>query len=330
MAHLGEAQAVIENFELKRVTPQYFEGDKLACLITGEGPFEAATQTAAILGQKKFHQVINLGIAGAINPDLKIGSIYEIRSLYLVIEGRPQFKSFSCSKTGVDCLTSFERILSAEKAAPLIGVGEIVDREAWGVAMAAKGQGVEFVCYKLISDVAGTLGACELVREEAQIFSQKLAQFLTQKLEIKNSEQPAVEIDGLYFTFTMRHQFEGMLSKLALREDISKEDVLKTLPISNLQEEKLLPKERAQKLIQFMEERLDPLKKALQSGLEKWKRPYTSHGIQITTDPTWEDPQVKITLQVSTQNELEDKLKQLSELKLAPFINLRNGDVHVE
>ena len=79
-----------------------------------------------------------------------------------------------------------------------------------------------------------------------------------------------------------------------------------------------------------MEERLDPLKKALQSGLEKWKRPYTSKGIQIVTDPTWEDPKVKITLQVSTQDELEEKLKRLAELKLAPFISLRNGDVHVE
>ncbi len=330
MAHLGEAQAVIENFELKRVTPQYFEGDQMACLITGEGPFEAATQTAAILGQKKFHQVINLGIAGALNTDLKVGTVYEIRSLYLVIEGKPQFKSFISSSTGVDCLTSFERILSPEKAAPLLGVGEIVDREAWGVAMAAKGQGVEFTSYKLISDVAGTLGACELVREEAQVYAQKLAQFLTHKLEIKTSENPELEIEGFYFTFTMRHQFEGMLSKLALREDMPKEDILKSLPLTSIQELKLLPKERAQKLIKIMEERLDPLKKELEQGLEKWKKPFSSKGIQITTDPTWEDPKIKINLQVSTQNELEEKLKALSELKLAPFFSLRNGEIHVE
>ena len=330
MAHLGEAQAIIESFQLKRLTPHYYEGDSMGCLITGEGPFEAATHTAAILGQKKFTKVINLGIAGTLNTTHEVGAICEIRSIYLIIEGKPQYKSFSPSSAGVDCLTSFERILSHEKAKILQGVGDLVDREAWGVAMAAKTQGVDFQCFKLISDQAGTLGACEVVRDMAQEWSLKLAQFLSQKLDSPQQVSQNLDFEGFYFTFTMRHQFESMVTKLSLREQVSKEDILNSLPIRQLQKQKQLPKERAQKLIQILEERLDPLKKELSIGLERWKKPFETKGIHLATDPIWEDPKVKITLQVATQDELEEKINTLSLLKLAPYINLRHGKLDVE
>jgi hypothetical protein len=330
MAHLGEAQAIIELFQLKRLTPHYYEGDLIGCLITGEGPFEAVTQTAAILGQKKFTKVINFGIAGTLNSNHEVGSICEIRSIYLIIEGKPQFKSFSPSSTGVDCITSFERILSHEKAKILQGVGDIVDREAWGVAMAAKTLGVEFECYKLISDQAGTLGACEVVRDMAQEWSLKLAQFLAYKLKNTQIVGAVLDLEGFYFTFTMRHQFESMVTKLSLREEVSKEEILNSLPMNDLREQKQLPKERAQKLIQILEERLDPLKKELSIGLERWKKPFESKGIHLATDPIWEDPKVKITLQAANQDELEEKINTLSLLKLAPFINLRHGKLDVE
>ena len=171
MAHLGEAQGVIDLFNLKRVTPQVFEGELLVCLITGEGPFEAATLTASQLGQKKFTSVINLGIAGSMSEDLSIGSIHPVRSVYLVIDGKPQFKSFKSFESGLDCVTSFERILNKDKALPLTGLGSLVDREAWGVATAAKSAGIPFQSYKLISDMAGTLGACEVAREKSDEWS---------------------------------------------------------------------------------------------------------------------------------------------------------------
>jgi hypothetical protein len=128
----------------------------------------------------------------------------------------------------------------------------------------------------------------------------------------------------------MRHQFESMVIKISLREQVSKEDILNSLPIRQLQEQKQLPKERAQKLIQILEERLDPLKKELSINLEQWKKPFETKGILLGTDPSWEDPKVKITLQVANQDELEEKINTLSMLKLAPYINLRHGKLDVE
>ena len=184
MAHLGEAQALIEEFELKKISPHHFENGQLILLITGEGPFEAASLTSYFLGKRDVKQIINLGIAGSLNDKMSIGEIYSIRSLYLAIDGKPQFKSFKLAEEGVDAITSFERILRPEKARPLSAIAQIVDREAWGVALSAKNFSIPFECAKLISDRAGEIGACELIREEAYSFSQKLSAYLKNKIEI--------------------------------------------------------------------------------------------------------------------------------------------------
>jgi hypothetical protein len=330
MAHLGEAQGVIELFNLKRVSSQVFEGDNLVCLITGEGPFEAATATASILGQKKYTSVINLGIAGSLSSDQSVGSIYPVRSVYLVIDGKPQFKSFKSLETGLDCVTSFERILTPAKALPLTGIANLVDREAWGVAMAAKSLGVPFQSYKLVSDQAGSLGACEVVREKAEEWSQQLALHLRTILVEVKKEKPIYKLEGFHFTFTTRHQFEQLLKKISLRDDLGVDEVFNSLPIETIKNEVVLPKERARALLDFMDGKLDPLKNKLLAGLASWKAVSEKNGISLQTDQTWESPEVKISFNVSNNEELKHKLKSLNELNLKPFIDLRNGNLHVE
>ncbi len=330
MAHLGEAQGVINLFDLKRVTPNLFENDTLSCLITGEGPFEAATAVASQLARKSYRRVLNLGIAGALDPNLKLGEIYPVRSVYLVVEGKPQFKSFKSLEKGLDCLTSFERILSPEKAHPLSGVGSLVDREVWGVAMAAKAQGVSFESYKLISDYAGSLGACELVKEAAEKNSQKLVEFFASKIKLSVNPQDELKLDGFHFTFSTRIKFQQCLKKFSLREELSEEEVLKRLYLEKWREQKLLPKERTRLLLEELESKLDPLKKQLEKELQSWKKPFANQSIDLITDPSWESPEVKISFQAATQAELEQKLKALSDLNLQPFQKLRNGEFHVE
>jgi hypothetical protein len=330
MAHLGEAQGVIELFNLKRVSSQVFEGENLVCLITGEGPFEAATATASILGSKKFLSVINLGIAGALCPDYPVGSIHPVRSVYLVIDGKPQFKSFKSLDKGLDCVTSFERILSPERALPLTGIAKLVDREAWGVAMAAKTHNTHFSSYKLISDQAGSLGACEAVKEKAEEWSQLLAQYLKTILHNEKETPELFTLEGFHFTFTTQHQFEQLLKKISLRDELSPEEVLTSLPIESIRSEATSSKIKTKALLNIMEGRLDPLKEKLDRGLLLWKTPFERRGITLQTDATWEGPEVKVSFKVSNTDELEEKIKHLTELKLEPFLDLRNGNIHVE
>ena len=196
--------------------------------------------------------------------------------------------------------------------------------------MAAKTLGVPFQSYKLISDQAGNLGACEVVREKAEEWSQQLALYLRTILVHKISEKPTYELDGFHFTFTTRHQFEQLLKKISLRDELTMDDVFSSLPLEAIKNEVLLPKERAKALLNFMDGKLDPLKDKLQSGLASWKAISEKNGISLQTDLTWESPEIKISFNVSTPEELNEKLKSLNDLKLKPFIDLRNGNLHVE
>ena len=331
MAHLGEALGVIEKFNLKRITPELFSGEKLMLLLTGEGPMEAAIKTALLLPKHPFTEVINLGICGTLDEKFKVGEIHQVRSLYLVQDLKPSFKTFQPSDKGLDCLTSFERILDGAKAQRLKGIGTLVDREAWGIAMTAKTHGIKFSSYKLISDVAGSLSACELVKENATLFSAALADFLSERLtktETKKSDD--LKLQGFYFTFSTEHKFKTLLTKLSIKENISEEALKETLPLKELNERKLLPKERARLLMEEMENRIDPTKMILTNKKNHWSRDFEKNGIKVQTDPLWESPVVTLSLEVSTDQELKDKISKLNDLSLKPFTDLMNGDFHVE
>jgi len=330
MAHLGEAQGVIQLFDLKRKSQDLFESDSMTLLLTGEGPFEASTKTAFHLGQKKFAQVINLGIAGSLKDNIKLGEVYPVRSLYLVIEGKPQFKTFQSAPEGLDCLTSFERILSHEKSLPLRGLGTLVDREAWGVAQAAKSCGTPFLSFKIVSDFAGTLGACEIARDEAFEWSLKLAKYL-QSIVQKNAHQEGkLFLPGLYFTFTTHHQFQNLLNKMSIKTEATLQEVLETLPLDKIKKEVSLPKERTKKLLQYMERTLDPIKDIVQNSLDHWQHPFKGHGIDLQLDPQWENRDVKVVFDVKNDQDLLAKIEILKSLSLKPYHDILEGQIDVE
>jgi len=331
MAHLGEALRVIEQFNLKKISSELFSGEKMMLLLTGEGPIEAAVKTALLIPQYRFTEIINLGIAGTLDDNLNVGEIHEVRSLYLIGDFKPSFKTFQASGTRVDCLTSFERILDIEKAQKLKGMGSLVDREAWGIAMTAKTHGIKFRSFKIISDKAGTISACELIKENASTFSDALANFLHSKLDDNKTKTPqAFSLSGLYFTFSTEHKFKTLLTKLSIKENVTEDEVLKSLSLKELQERKLHPKERTRLLMEEMENRIDPTKKILTDRKNAWVKNIEGQGIRLQTDPKWENPQVTFSFDVCDDQELKQKVEILSRLSVKPFADLMNGQFYVE
>jgi hypothetical protein len=322
VAHMGEAEGLIKNLALERVSQTYFQGSDHALLLTGEGPFEAATRAAATLAQRKFEKVINIGICGSLEATLQLGAIYQVRSIYLVVDGKPQFKSFALGAHGLDLITSFERILNPEKAKLLAGIGSLVDREAWGVAFAAKEASVPLECYKVISDQAGTLEACELVKEKALEF----AEIIAQKIAPMES---ALTLDrDFYFTFTMQKAFENQLRKISLRENLTQGQVMELFDLGALRELSMTPKERAQRLLELMEIKLDPFKGKLNQELKSWKTHWEKQGITLHTDPNWEDPKVRVSFDVKDNSHLVGKLDLLKNLDVNSYHALRSGDLN--
>jgi adenosylhomocysteine nucleosidase len=325
LAHLGEAEELSKNLALERATASYFQGSDYDLVLTGEGPMEAAIKTAAALAKKSFEKVINIGIAGALSPKFEIGSVHEIRTCYLVIDGKPQFKSFSATPKGIDLLTSMERILKPEKAEVLKGMGQLVDREAWGVAMAAKEAGVPFQCLKVVSDQAGSLEACELVREKVDEFARIIS------LALVKQNNPEIDLGrDFHFTFTTQKALESKLKKLTLREGKSVDEVLGELRIDELRQLKILPKERARRLLLSLDQELDPFKGRLHQELESWKEEWGNKGISLQTDPTWESAKVRVSFEVESDQELSEKRANLNDLDLQTFIKLRTGEFNFE
>ena len=331
MAHLGEALSVIEKFRLVKKTPDLYVGEDLLLLITGEGPFEAAVKTALILPQYPIKEIINLGIAGTLDPELEVGQILAVRTIYLIQDLKPAFKTFGAFEAGHDCLTSFERILDPVKAVKLKGIGSLVDREAWGVAMVAKSHGTEFKAFKIISDLAGTILSCELVKTKAPEFSLALANHLENYLKRPKNGLPNFQLlAGFHFTFSTEHKFRNFLSKLSIKENVTEEFIHSTLPYKELLDKKILPKERARLLLEEMENRIDPTRVILNQKKSQWLEAFEQKGIKVHTDPQWEDPKVIISFEISSDEELSAKASSLHSLTIRPFLDLMKGHFHVE
>lgn len=326
LAHHGEAQGIIEALKLKRLNQDTFHGENCILVLTGEGPFEALARTALAIPAYKIQRIINIGIAGSLCEELKPRDLISVRTTYLISEEKPHFKSFQSHPDGVDCLTSFERILDPEKALKYRGMGKIVDREAWGVAFAAKSAGLPFESYKVISDKAGTLDACELVREKAPIYSQIIADKITELLsEVTPSAPEQPEIAGLHFTFSTGHRFRNLMKKLSIKKELTETEVLKDLNLKAIQDLDILPKERTRRLLELMELELDPVKRKLHSVSENLTREIKNTGCDLSIDPQWENPKVKITIEAGSDQELQEKLQRLKGVSLSPFKNLMEG-----
>ncbi len=332
LAHYGEAQFIIEEYSLSKKSEELYQNEEFTLLLTGEGPFEACARVSRALASGAYSEVINLGIAGSLDDSLSLNGIHEVRSIYLAIDGKLQYKSFELGSTGVDLVTSFERILHPEKARPLTGMGKLVDREGWGVAFACKEHGISLRSFKLVSDQAGTLGACEVIRDLAQSFSLKLLEKLKEIVQLpldeEESQLPLDLNNDFYFTFSLKHKFQNLLKQISVRDQLSVEEVLKKLPIHELTEAKLAPKLRAKALLAELEILLDPFKGKLQEALNDWKKVY--RGIDLVTDPQWENDEIRFSFVASTELELSEKIQTLQKVDFKPFHNILAGKIHVE
>ena len=173
-AHWPEARAFFDHLAPVRHSKfdWLYEFENGALIITGEGIHDAISKTTLTLGlYPQVTSIYNFGVAGILGPH-ELHEIKEVRTCY-AFDQKPLFKSFTLLGD-TDLVTSGERILSEKDAAPLKTMASMVDRETWGVAFAAKEARIPLRSFKYLSDKAGELGACELVKDLAEAASAKL------------------------------------------------------------------------------------------------------------------------------------------------------------
>ena len=160
-AHRGEAQTFLKAGKWDSIQAPYqglYKSEHEYLLITGEGPQNATEKTAYALGSnQEIKEVINLGIAGALDKSLELDRIYQIRTCYAQQADSPLFKSYTTDeyKEYIDCITTHERIISETSADKLRPFAQVVDREAWAIASVASllNKKLRYSIIYLISDL---------------------------------------------------------------------------------------------------------------------------------------------------------------------------------
>lgn len=306
-AHRPEAQAFFDAFSFKSTaTEGLYQSEFGWLLITGEGIHESIVSVASILGaHPEIREILNLGVAGSLRPSLKRHAIYEVRTAYAFDEV-PQYKSFPLSGE-VDCVTSGKRVLSPSQRAPLLAMGSVVDRELWGVCVAAKQHHKNVRSFKYISDEAGELGACEVVKDLAREASVALLERYLALVPQDHSSE--LKLAGFYFTVSQEHLLKNFLHKLAIKWELTPEEVLEKLNVESLSQQKLLPKERTKRLLDILKKSLDPWGSEFEAKMHELFQPL--HPISVTSATHFQTPELKLSCRFQSKEELEQILSTL-------------------
>ena len=184
MAHKGEAQEFIRRKHNIRVefyfTGLYRHEDELL-LLTGSESENIGERISAVILYfgSRITDVLNFGIAGALNKELQINQVYGVKRV--IAEDRPPTQEnyyLTANLRGlVDCVSTAQPVLTDEQARSLAARADIVDMENWHVAMACQKRQLPLKSYKLISDFAGSGTDSKAIRKNAALFSRHLFDF---------------------------------------------------------------------------------------------------------------------------------------------------------
>ncbi len=345
-AHRGEAQAFFNQWEFSPVE-FYFNGlfktKNYYLLITGEGLKDASEKSVAVIANYKeeLDEVINIGIAGSLNPKLKVGDLAWVRSSYAQNAQRCEFKSFTTtSHSSLDCISAFARITTKEEKKILSSFADMVDRELWSVMSAAHLFSLPAFALKLISDEAESDDFCKLVKEEAPALSKKMLQAFLEREE-KTVTKPSVVCAEtledkllthakLYFTTSQARKLHTVLRGLAIKKTMSDQDILSTLS-SIIEGEGLerTPKELSKLLLTKLEERLNPLNTKIKERITQGLKPLLEAGAQVSFDPELEQDYVQLNFQIKNakdQKKLALALEQFNYQKIKEIFQGNLGD----
>jgi nucleoside phosphorylase len=184
IAHKGEAQEFLKRSYTQAADYHfsgiYRDGDDIL-LLTGEGIENAILRTSSVLTYFgiKIDRVLNMGIAGALDPRLQINQIYGIRKVFFESEAKGENSYILCKETHskIDCVTAKKPVSESDHVASLKQIAPIVDRELWGVGFSCLNFKLPFKSYKLISDDVNRNTDHDEIKSKASYYSKHLYDF---------------------------------------------------------------------------------------------------------------------------------------------------------
>lgn len=320
-AHRGEAQTFIKELKSKALDENTYEFDKGLIYICGEGIYDVLSALGHIINSYNIKQIINYGIAGALETNLELNKIYEIRTVYLEQEKDIEFKSFTLnSNANTDCITGLKRVLTNEHAAFLRPIADIVDRELWAITKVAKLYKTPVNSYKLISDIAGSTTDCFDLKNRAKELSQILFQHYIKSEIIKTDY---IEPKKLPFEATQYqiNQFNKLIKNI---DQHTYENILKPISKKDLRD-----KEKTTLLLEEIKKILYPFKYKIINQIENKLLPIREAGISIKYDENLEKEILKLQIDINSQKNIEDIKVALNEFNYDEFLKIYKGELDV-
>lgn len=342
-AHRGEAQAFLSAYTFKPVD-FFFDGllksEDYYLLITGEGPHSASEKTISVLAKftEEISEVYNLGVAGSLNPKLKLHDLIWIRTAYAHHAEKLEFKSYSSGTYDADndCMTAYSRVLGTKEKSKLSQFANIVDRELWGVASASHLFKKPYQSLKIISDEMknSEVDICKFVKEEAPLFSQKLL------VEFQNEEKQApkkiiithnlgfTNDPHFYFTISQTRRLESTLEGLRLK-GLSLESLHYSPDVLAIKEMDKLPKERTRLLLQFLGDQLNPISVKIRASIEEVLAPLKDAKITPAFNADFEEDWLMLSMKIQSSRDLEKIKNALKIFSYEDFKKIFEGNFDV-
>jgi nucleoside phosphorylase len=189
-AHKAEAQVFIRrkhNVTVDFYFPGVFRHEDELLLITGMGIETTMQRTRKVLDYfgDDITEILNLGVAGALNRQLQINQIYGVKTVYHA--DNPETFMLHNPRPQINCIT-VNRMVDDDAVAHLLQKkAAVVDMELWGCCSIAAKYNIPVRSYKLISDYAGSDTDPGKIRQNAEEFSRHLFDFY-KKLPSKKSD----------------------------------------------------------------------------------------------------------------------------------------------
>lgn len=347
-AHRGEAQAFFNEWDLLPVNFYFtglFKNKDHFVLITGEGPKEASEKSVAVLSSFKdeISEIINIGIAGSLNPKLKVGDHVWVRSSYAQNAERCEFKSFTTKNhDNIDCITAYSRVTTLEEKKVLSSFADIVDRELWSIASAGHLFKVDVLALKLISDESDSTDICQLVKDEAPALSKKLFNEYQNFLKKQESVAPIALVapksntiedfilthPKLYFTTSQTRKLTTVLRGLALKKILDDEEI-KTFTKNLIESaaDTISSKELSKMLINHLGEKLNPLNTQIKNKIAEVLAPLIDSGAQANFDPELEQDYIQLNYQIRSTKDQKKLILALEQFNYQKIKDIFKGDL---
>ncbi len=323
-AHPLEAMGLLKNENCKAF-PFIFQGvykfSEGYVLLTGEGIQSASESLAGFLGahHEEINEIINLGVCGLLNEKYEKyhQELVEVRSSYLCLKDHMEFKSFELNTQSdlplLDCVTHSERIHKTE----LRPFGHLIDRELWALASVAKKFRKKMRSIKVISDIVNQSSdqVCELVKENAETFSEKLYEWYLKDQKKKENyyEDILPSSDHYFFSFSQKKVYQKIINTLKIRK--VEDRVIKSLIQKFMDKDMDSKKRRASLLIEELDRLAHPLKYKMEEELSPFKKHFKKIGAQAHFDKDLEKRNIKISMELKSE---EDFIKLSETLKTFP------------